>query len=113
MVKLSLAPTATQHALFLDATYTANGMNIPVQFIIDQPIELKAKWMSPVTITSTTDYLSMLNLSLAQFANGIDTNLLSTLTPTNGVIVISSTSNQQVYNMIMNNLENFMKVKFQ
>jgi hypothetical protein len=112
LFKLKIAPQDSVHALYLAGTVGDSTMSIPVYVIIDQQMELVAKWMQKTTISSGTNYLSNLSMSLGQLTSGLDSTMLQNLTLTNGAIVISSTSNTAIYNFIVTNMQSMLRVKF-
>ena len=113
MLKVRREPSPASHALYLEGDYMENGINVPVTIVVDETMDLKAKWKDPLTIANGVDYLSFLSFNLAELIDGLTPGMLQQASLTNGGLVISSSSNQHIYNMILENLEDMMKVKFE
>jgi len=97
--KLELAPTNNEPALELEGNY--NGT--PVILRVSQPIEIKGAQQN-VTVTDNNGYTAITDLNLSTLLNNVSANSLNNATRTNGQIVISSSSNQNLYNRLVGNL---------
>lgn len=93
--------------LTLKGTYKdANGLSTPVEFYFNEEYEIEIE-AENVLVKSNTDYIGLVNLQLNKLLLNIGSNDLSGATKTNGVIVISSTSNLSLYNKFKLNLNAF------
>lgn len=97
--KLELAPMNNEPALELDGNY--NGT--PVILRVSQPIEIKGSQKN-VTVTDNNGYTAITDLDLSTLLNEVSANALNNATRTNGQIIISSSSNQNIYNKLVGNL---------
>lgn len=84
----------------------ASGLNTPVEFYFNEDYEIEVE-AEDVVINSNSDYIGLVNLQLNKLLFNIGSNDLSGATRTNGVIVISSTSNANLYNKFKANLNAF------
>ncbi len=80
---------------------------IPVQVIINEPIVLNTVWTSNVVINQPA-YAAAILLDMNGITNGIDAAMLENAQATNGTIFITSNSNQNLYGIIVANLQNNM-----
>lgn len=98
--KIKFEPTTTQPALVLNGSYTptSGGAAVPVVLQINQPFELKFEKKTPTTIDANTNYGALGTLALNMLTAAVPESLLANATRTNGQIIISSTSNTQLYN---------------
>jgi hypothetical protein len=93
--------------LTLKGTYKdANGLSTPVEFYFNEEYEIEIE-AENVLVKSNTDYIGLVNLQLNKLLVNIGSNDLSGATKTNGVIVISNTSNLSLYNKFKFNLNDF------
>jgi hypothetical protein len=97
--KIGLAPTSTEPALELAGNY--NGT--PIVLRVTQPIEIKGV-QRDVTVTDDNGYTAITDLNLATIMNDVSANALDNATRTNGQIIISSSSNSNIYNKLVRNL---------
>ena len=110
----SIAPP--DYSLMLSGTYSnvtyLRPALIPVQVIISDPIELNTVWLSNVVINKTS-YTAVIELNLDKLTNSITTGMMNNAVITNGTIFITSVSNQNLYEIIVNNLQgNNMNARF-
>lgn len=77
---------------------------IPVRVNIDQPLALNSIWISNVLVNSPV-YTALITLDMSQVTNGITTTMFENAGLTNGTLVISSTSNPDLYAIIVNNFQ--------
>ena len=93
--------------LTLKGTYKdANGLSTPVEFYFNDEFEIEIE-AENVLVQSNTDYIGLINLQLNKLLVNIGSNDISAATKTNGVIVISSSSNLNLYNKFKSNLNAF------
>ena len=112
-----LNPLNETNSLYLNGTHeigqtSSSGGNvpvpnttIPVQVMISDPAILNSVWINGVTINQL-NYTATLFFDLSQLTNGITPQMLETAATSHGVVVISSTSNQNLYGIIVSNLKN-------
>ena len=87
---------------------------VPVKVIINEPVTVNSVWLHDVAIDKS-NYIAAIQFSLDQLMTGIDANMMNTaeIIGNNGVILISATTNQNLYSIIISNLENNrMNVQF-
>jgi hypothetical protein len=108
--KISLSPNGNAPAMELNGNYTnANSQVIPVIFSLNSVFELKAE-KNNVTISINSNFNALTTLDLAFVSNGITQAMLNSAALSNGKIIISSSSNSNLYNIIINNLKEFHHV---
>ena len=96
--KVEAAPTSTEPALKLQGS--VNG--VPLTFIVDNGFEIKAE-QSQVNLTGGDIALNKIDLSA--LTNGLSSADFSSATLTNGTVVISSSSNANLFKVIFNNCQ--------
>ena len=114
-VRLGAAATARETATSGSAlsAFSLNGtfrdilagdfISKPVVFIVSQPVVLQTGWINSVTI-GQTNYLATLSLDLSGVTNGVTNSMLAAATVTSGTIYITATSNTDIYNIMVANL---------
>ena len=102
-LKLKLEGDGPDAALYLEGTYTNNGVVLPVIFRIDEDVQLKTE-LKDVTIDSTGTVAAITNLDLASYLDGVTDVMIQNAQLTNGTLVISRTSNKVMYNTILQNI---------
>lgn len=103
-VELDLISTATDTAFVLRGSYANNaGATIPVVFVIRDTMELEAE-AENVVLTGVDDYRFLTTFDLSKLTIGITQTLLNSATLTNGVLVISATSNSSLYSILLSNI---------
>lgn len=90
-------------AIQLTGSYAINLVTVPVVFSTDRALELKTE-VKDVTIDNSSTFMAVTTLDLGSISDGITQTMLQNATLTNGTLVISSTSNRSLYNIIVNNL---------
>lgn len=110
--KVELNPTGTDAALELKGQYTSGGITTPIIFTVNAPLELKNE-KSNVVIADNNSYKAITTLNLALLTTGVTEIMLNNAARTNGTIIISSTSNAGIYNIILNNLHDSDEVEFE
>ena len=96
--KIVAAPNGNEPALQLQGS--VNG--VPVVLRIDNTLEIKSE-QSQVTLSGADVALNTINLSQLTF--GLSADDFANATQTNGMIVISSSSNQNLFNDILANFQ--------
>ena len=112
-LKLELKKSDTNMPLTLKGTYTdANGAKIPVEFYFNEDFELEVE-AEDLIVNGSNDYLGMINVQLNKFMTNVISADLSGASKTGGVIVISSTSNVNLYAKLKANLKAFAECDFE
>lgn len=111
--KIKFQSVANTPALTLLGTYTPSqgGAPVPVVLQLAGPFELKFEKKTPTTIDANTDYTALSTLALNILSGSVPESLFANATRTNGQIVISSTSNTQLYTPLWSLLEGLLKVE--
>ena len=104
--RIELAPSGADAALELNGTFTNGntGVTTSVVFRISSAYEIKGE-KNNVVVDNTTTTTSLTTLDLSLLTTGISQLMLSSATVTGGTIVISSTSNTALFNLISANLQ--------
>jgi len=76
-----------------------------LEFDFNSDATIKAE-AENITLTSTIDFVALVHLHLNKLEAGVTAADLENATLTNSVIVISSTSNTDIYNKVLANLSN-------
>ena len=102
--KITADKTGNTPALELTGQLTnSSGTVIPITFLANSRIELKAEQHN-VVVSGTSSTTALTSLNLALLTSGISQSMLSNATVTNGTIIISTSSNANLYNIITTNL---------
>ena len=109
--EVKLNPTATEPALSLSGTYASTGAAVPITFNISAPLELETE-LNNVTVLTNNSYNALTTLNLSLLTRGITQAMLDNAVKTNGVIVISSSSNVNLYTIIFDNLRDCDGMEF-
>lgn len=110
-IEVDLAPSVTDTAFILRGSFANNiGYTVPVVFYINELLEFKAE-AEDITIGSAADITALTTLDLSQLTTGITESMLSSATLTNGILVISATSNAALYSVILSNINNIDDVE--
>lgn len=109
-LKIQLDGSASVPALELSGIYNNGTANIPVVFRITTPLQIKTE-SNNVTVTGGA-FTAITALNLASFTTGISQAMLNSATQTGGSIVISSSSNANLYNIIISNISQFHHTEF-
>lgn len=111
-LKLELEPSTTKIPLTLKGTYTNTaGIKTPVEFYFNEEFEIEVE-AEDVTVNGSEDYVALINLQLNKFLSNVSTSDLDQATKTNGAIIISDTSNINLYNKFKSNLNAFGECDF-
>lgn len=103
--KATLVPAGNTPSLALEGSFTSGGVTKQVKFIASSALELKAEKKN-VTVSQGQVYSALTSIDLSQLANGLTEAALNNADLTNGVIVLSASSNSNLYNILLNNLNN-------
>ena len=103
---IQLTPNLTNTSLLLAGTMMpGNKFQLPVELLVDQALVLNSKWVEN-TLINQPAYTETILLDLSQMMNGLDETSFQNAQQTNGMIIISGTSNVNLYNIIVSNLQN-------
>lgn len=112
-LKLELKKSASAIPLTLKGSYTdANGAKIPVEFYFNEDFEVEVE-AEDLVVNGNSDYLGLINVQLNKFMTNVISADLSSATKTAGVIVISDTSNMNLYAKLKANLKAFADCDFE
>ena len=81
----------------------------PVTFSLNSLFELKAE-QTNVTVAANTSITALTTLDLSFVSSGITQAMLNSAAISSGKILISASSNSNLYNIIINNLQEFHHV---
>jgi hypothetical protein len=111
MTSFTIEATAagSQHTLVLNGVYyNTHDISplppIPVQVIVDEPITINSQWVNNFE-TGGAGHAALMQLDMGQLVVGIDRSMMNNATMTGSTIIISSTSNGKIYNILFNNLK--------
>ncbi|HMK24954.1 MAG TPA: hypothetical protein VK483_02915 [Chitinophagaceae bacterium] len=108
--KITLNQNGANAAMELNGQYTSGtGVVTPVVFNLNSLFILKAE-QSNVTVTGNNSITTLTTLDLSFVSNGITQAMMNSATITGGKIIISASSNINLYNIIINNLLQFHHV---
>ncbi|WP_411273183.1 hypothetical protein [Daejeonella sp.] len=112
-LKLELKKSASSNIpLTLKGTYTdGSGAKIPVEFYLNEDFEVEVE-AEDLVVKGTNDYIGLINVQLNKFLTNVISTDLSSASKTNGVIVISNTSNSNLYAKLKANLNAFADCDF-
>ena len=103
--EVELNPTGTYAAIELNGQYSTAGLNgTPIVFrSIDFLELLNAK--NIIDVAENTNYKAIITIDLSLITRNVTESMLDGAVRTNGTILISSTVNADIYNIIENNLQ--------
>ena len=102
--KIQMNQNGTTPALILNGQFTSGtGTITPVVFQVNSLLEIKAE-QTNVTITDNSGSTAVTSLNLAALTTGITQGMLNSATLTGGSIIISATSNTNLFSIISGNL---------
>lgn len=111
-LKLELKKSTTTVPLTLKGTYTdGSGAKIPLEFYLNEDFEVEVE-AEDLVVSGNKDYIGLINVQLNKFMTNVLSADLSSATKTGGVIVISSTSNMNLYSKFKANLNAFADCDF-
>jgi len=105
-IKVELQHTADTSALplKLKGTFTpTGGAAIPIEFDFNSDATIKAE-AENIDVSSTINFVALIHLHLNKLQAGVTATDLANATQTNGIIIISPTSNTDIYNKILANI---------
>ena len=108
--KITLNQNGSNPAMELNGQYTdAAGVITPVTFSLNSLFELKAE-QTNITVAANTSITALTTLDLSFVSSGITQAMLNSAAISSGKILISVSSNSNLYNIIINNLQEFHHV---
>ena len=111
-LKLVLKKSTSNIPLTLKGSYTdGTGAKIPVEFYFNEDFEVEVE-AENIVVNGNKDYIGLINIQLNKFMSNVISADLSNATKTGGVIVISSTSNSNLYTKLKANLNAFADCDF-
>ncbi len=113
-VKIYLAKSASVNAipLTLKGSYASSSGAVPIELYINDNVEIKLE-SENVKVEQTSDLASIVTLQVNKVLAGISASSLEAASKTNGIIVISNTSNTNIYNRLKENIINSCEHKFE
>ncbi len=111
--KVVLKKASPGNVFSLSGVYTdASGKQIPVEFNYNEDITLKLE-VENLTVSSSQDYKGLLTLQLNKLMTYFSAaDFKSATTNANGAVIISATSNAELFNKIKAGLVSFAKAEF-
>lgn len=102
-------------SLFLEGKYLGRNNDIAqVRITVSRPVAVSAVWSDELMIKENTNWNGNLFFNISRVTRGITYDILKQAERTaDGVIIISETHNQQLYQMVISNLQNALAVQFQ
>ena len=108
--KITLNQNGSTPAMELNGQYTnSTGGITPVVFDINSLFLIKAE-QSNVVVSAGTSLTALTTLDLSFVSSGITQAMMNSATVSSGKIVISASSNINIYNIMVNNLTQFHHV---
>jgi hypothetical protein len=104
-LKIQLDKNGSSPALQLSGQFSNGTVTIPVQLQVNDFVEIKTEQKN-VTVTDSTLLNAITNIDLSSFTTGINETMLLAAQLTGGTLVISSGSNKNLYDIILNNFRN-------
>lgn len=113
-LKLVLRKSATSNVpLILKGVYTdGTGNKVPVEFYFNEDFEAEVE-AENIVVSGSNDYIGLINVQLNKFLTNVVSADLGGAVKTNGVIVISATSNMDLYAKLKANLNVFADCDFE
>jgi len=110
--KIVFNKNSSDAALELNGQYSNAGINIPVVFKVDTELELKAE-KENVIISDNNSYKALTTIDLSLLTKNITEAMLKNAQLTNRQLVISATSNANIYAIIVSTLNNLHSCEFE
>lgn len=110
--KASMSSSGSIPALELNGSFTSGGVTTPVQFIVSSNLEIKSE-SNGVTISDASNYTALTTFNLTNMTAGITEAMLNAATKTGGKIVISASSNTNLYNLMLARVDDCDHVEFE
>jgi hypothetical protein len=96
----------------LSGTYTnAAGTMIPIELLVNEDIEFRVK-QEGFGLDASVDYTSLVHMNLSLLLADVTVTDLDAAALTNGTIIISDTSNTNIYDIILGNLSTCCEYHF-
>jgi len=105
VLKIDLDKIGNMPVLQLNGMFTDGTVTLPVEILVNESVQLQTEQDS-VTITNDSSFVAVTTLDLPSVTSGVTSAMLLNATLTGGVIVISSSSNHDLYKMVLDNLGN-------
>ncbi len=110
--KIGFAPVMDKPSLVLTGTFKKDGQTVPISLVVDKAFELSFKKTTPTIIDGNTDALEAeAMMSVQQLAQGFTEDMFTNADRTNNEVIISSTSNTELYNMIWQRIESILTIE--
>lgn len=110
--KVELSASGNDAALELKGNYTSGNTITPVIFRVNSQLEIETEKKN-VVVTDNNNYTALTKLDLSSLTRGVTESMLNSAVRTNGTILISSTSNANIYNIILKNFQENDEVEFE
>jgi hypothetical protein len=102
-LKMQFDKSGAKPALQLNGLFSkSTGGTTPVTLIVDESLELKTETQNVSVDSNTFDAITTLDLSA--FTQGITESMLQAAQLSGSTLIISSASNRDIYQIILNNL---------
>jgi hypothetical protein len=109
--KIELNPNGIDPALQLNGNFTnSSGTSTPVVLTVNSLLEIKSE-QNNVTVTDNASVTALTTLDLSQLTTGVTQSMLNSAAITGGKIIISSSSNTNIFNIIINNFQQHHEVE--
>jgi len=107
--EIGLNPSGEDHALYLTGTYYYFGpsypyLSVPVMVIIDETLNMNSVWINDMNINKIKNH-AVISFNPDLLNTGISNQMMNRAKKSHGTIVISSTVNRNLYDIIFNNLQ--------
>ncbi|MBA3828775.1 MAG: hypothetical protein H0X33_07550 [Taibaiella sp.] len=104
-LKIDLSENGSNPSLELNGQFVNASGNVPVSFQVYEDLELKTE-QHTITVDSTMGFLAITTFDLASLTTGVTETLMLAATRSAGdTIVISHSSNKNIYDIIVNNFK--------
>jgi len=110
--KVELNSSGSNSAFELLGQFTSGSNTTPVVFKVNSPLEIETE-RNNVVITDNNSYTALTTLNLSLLTRGVTESMLNSAARTNGTILISSSTNTNIYSIILNNLHESDGVEFE
>lgn len=103
-LKIMLDKNGSSPALQLGGTYTSSSTTIPVSVVINEQLEVKTEQHN-VVFAAGDSLTAITSFNLADISSGITEAMLQSAQQTNNTVVISASSNKDLYDIIVKNFK--------
>lgn len=111
--EIEVQPNGSDAALYLSGNFiSSTGVNTPILLTVKEAIEIESK-KENITITNGSILSALTTLNLSLISTGINESMLNNAIRTNGTIILSSTSNSAIYEIMLRNLKTCGGVKIE